>query len=100
MPLESRDKVFSIIKRLCTDDDRRLEGESFGKDFLTQAINSVRGEAVHALVDHALWIKRHLNLTDHGMTKMPEVQQLLENRLNPSNENSLAVHAVFGLLSP
>jgi hypothetical protein len=34
------------------------------------------------------------------MAKMPEVQQLLENRLNPTNENSLAVHAVFGLLSP
>jgi len=100
MPFELRENCFFIIKQLCTDDDLRLEGESFGRDFLTQAINSVRGEAVHALVDHALWIKRHLNLATHGMAKMPEVQQLLEDRLNPSNETSLAVHAVFGLLAP
>jgi len=100
IPWESREKVFVILKQLCTDYDSRLEGESFGKDFLTQAINSVRGDAVHALVDHALWIKRHLNLATHGMEKMPEVQQLLENRLNPANEKSLAVHAVFGLLAP
>jgi len=100
IPWESREKVFLILKQLCTEYDSRLEGDSFGTDFLTQAINSVRGDAVHALVDHALWIKRRLNLAAHGMAKMPEVQQLLENRLSPANEKSLAVHAVFGLLAP
>ncbi len=100
VPWKYRDAVFQILKRLCTDYDRRLEMDSFGKDFLTAAINSVRGEAVHALIDHALWIKRHLKLEANAMAKMPEVQSLLEQRLNPENEKALAVQAVFGLLAP
>jgi hypothetical protein len=100
IPWECREAVFQIIKRLCTEYDRRLKSESFGKDFLTSAINSVRGEAAHALVDHGLWIKRHLKLETNAIAKMPEVQLLLEERLNPENEKALAVHAVFGLLAP
>jgi hypothetical protein len=95
-----RSRVFSVIRKLCTEFDNRLESNFYGTDFLTEAINSVRGEAAHALIDHALWIKRHLGLQNHAIEGMPEIQLLVEERLNPVNELSFAIHSVFGLLVP
>jgi hypothetical protein len=100
IPLEFRDRVFQIIKSLCTEYDNRLDTQVFGTDFLSHAINSVRGEAIHALIGHALWIKNHLCHEHLAIEKMPEVQLLIEDRLNPDTEKALSVHAVFGLLSP
>ncbi len=60
IPWNLRASVFDLLNHLCTEYDRRLEANSFGRDFWTQAINSVRGEAAHALIDLAFWIKRHL----------------------------------------
>ena len=101
IPWALREEVFSLLTPLCRDYDPRIdEGQHFGKDYLTDAINSVRGEAVHALVDHALWIKRHVGITLDAMSSMPEVKALLEERLDAAREKSLAVHGVFGLLTP
>ena len=98
---ELRSRVFAILEHLCCSYDSRLDqGPSFGRDLLTEAINSVRAEAVHALVDHAFWIKRHLKIESDAMKSMPEVAQVLEQRLDPSAEKSLAVVAVFGYLTP
>jgi hypothetical protein len=101
IPWNFRVDVFSILKNLSNGYDPRLDGNStFGRDFLTQAINSVRGEAVHALVDHAFWAKRHLKLSSGVLEAMPEVQSALEERLDPSHEKALAVHSVFGVQAP
>jgi hypothetical protein len=100
IPWALRERIFPMIKSLSTDYDNRLEHESFGSDHLNHAINSVRGEAAQALVDHAFWIKRNLKLDTQAMAKMPEVQLLLESRLDSLNEKSHSVHAVFALLTP
>ena len=76
---------------------RILLEEIFGHRPLTRFVVRRR---VNALFDHAFWIKRHLKLERNAIEKMPEVQHLIEDRLNPEREKALAVQATFGRLSP
>jgi hypothetical protein len=107
IPWDCREQVFGILKTLCTDFDPRLDeagsAGNFERDYLTQAINSVRGEAFQAIIDHAIWIKRHFRRYGNAtpdMSSMPEVQKTLEDRMDPRVESSLAVKAIIGRLTP
>lgn len=72
-------------------------------DPATYSINTIRGEAMHALIRYALWVRRHLEKEPNGedriargFDEMPEVRSVLEKHLDPNQEPSVAIRAVYG----
>jgi hypothetical protein len=81
------------------------DDEGYGKnmDPATYSINTTRGEAMHAVVRYALWVGRHLENQPRekapagiGFDEMPEVRSILDKHLDPSQEPSVAIRAVYG----
>lgn len=108
IPFELRNLVWGIIERLTTDPNPSPDHEArYGGDNmdpLTLSINTNRGTAMHAVVDYALWCRRELETRNEdvspGFDLMPEVREVLEAHLEPDEESSLAVRAVYGRWLP
>ncbi|MBD2535491.1 hypothetical protein H6G97_41320 [Nostoc flagelliforme FACHB-838] len=60
--------------------------------------NTVRGKAMQAVVDYTLWIRRDANgnPTSQDFNDLPQVQQILEQHLDPQQDPSSAIRAVYG----
>jgi hypothetical protein len=76
-------------------------------DPMTLAINTVRGEAIDAVVHYALWVHRHIEKASnaaeqlgHGFDEMPEVRAVLDRHLDTQHDPSLAVRAMYGRWFP
>ena len=73
-------------------------GQAFEPAMLS--INSVRGKAMHAIIQYALWRRRRMN--DEGVTggfdTMPEVRALLDGHLE--RDPSPAVRSVYAQYFP
>jgi hypothetical protein len=111
IPFDQRAIVWRIIHPLTNDPDPAFDREAGngdpGLDAATLAINTVRGEAMHAAIHYALWIYRHLEkLPDfrerlaRGFNEMPEVREVLDEHLDISKDPSLAIRAVYGQWLP
>ena len=111
IPIHLREKVWQILKPLTEDPDPTpLHEERYGgsnMDPATLSINTTRGEAMHAVVRYALWVRRHMegqtNTEDQprrGFDEMPEVREVLEAHLDVAREPSLAIRAVYGQRFP
>lgn len=109
IPFELRQTVWSVLEPLTRDpdptpaDDANTAGYS-PMDPLTRSINTNRGKAMHAVVAYALWYRRELDARDidtaEGFDLIPGVRAVLEERLDPDREPSLAVRAVYGKWLP
>jgi hypothetical protein len=67
------------------------------------SINTVRGKAMHAVVRYAFWIRQDANgnaKASQNFEDMPEVQNVLEYHLNPQQDPSSAIRAVYGQWFP
>ena len=61
------------------------------------SINTHTGQAIHALLQYSVWCYHKLRNEGNANTRLvPEVQALLELRLDPTNDSSISTHAVFG----
>ncbi len=110
--INKRKEVWKILYILSKDPDPSPETEdgykkSKSMDPATLAINSVRGEAMNAVILYALWIRRHLQrLPDkeinlnRGLEAMSEVREVLEEHLDTSKDSSLAIRSVYGRWFP
>ncbi len=111
IPFQYRSLAWSILVKLTNDptptpeDEERYGGSNMRPAELS--INSTRGEALHAVIQHALWIRRHNDkksnakeLASRGFDEMPEVEDVLNNHLDISKESSLAVRSVYGQWFP
>ena len=111
IPFEFRKRVWRIIEPLTYDpeptseDEARYDSSSFEPAEL--AINTTRGEAMHTVIQYALWIRRHIekeanskDRIDRGFEEMPEVRDILENHLDPSFDSSLAIRSIYGRWFP
>ena len=107
IPIDIRQRAWAILKPLTDDPDPTPEHEQrYGgsnMDPATLSINTTRGEAMHALIRYALWVRRHLEKEpgsearlQNGFEEMPEVRGVLEAHLDPVREPSLAIRAVYG----
>ena len=83
------------------DDEAKHDSLSF--DPANLAINTTRGEAMNALLQYALWIRRHIEkeadaeeLIYRGLEDMPEVRDVLVAHLDPTSEPSLAIRSIYG----
>jgi hypothetical protein len=92
-----RTRVWRLIAPHLEDPDPSPERDS-GNDPATVAINSVRGEALHAAIRYALWVRRAL-LTEgafEGIGSLPELAETVDRRLDRAVDPSRAIRAVLG----
>lgn len=111
IPFEYREQVWTIIEQLTTDPEPSPEyEETYGgsnMDPMTLAINTVRGEAMHTVVEYALWVRRHTldedvqdEPTPGGFEQIPGAREVLDAHLDTKNDPSVAVRAVYGQWFP
>lgn len=108
---DHRAAVWDVLRPLTDDPDPTPEHEGrYGgsnMDPATLSINTVRGEAMHAVVRYALWVRRHLekaaigkNRISSGFDEMPEVREVLDHHLDTKYDQALAIRAVYGQWFP
>ena len=106
-----RQHAWGVLAPLTNDPEPTPEYEDrYGggnMDPCTLSINTVRGEAMHAVVGYALWVRRHVSAIrdgeeriTQGFAAMPEVRKVLEDHLDPESDPSLAVRSVYGRWFP
>ncbi len=99
-PFELRGPIFEIIKTLLLDDEPTpLYEEQSGRenlDAFTLSLNTIRGKAMHALIEYALWCVKHLDPTKKEDKMVPEVKEQLEKMLNPELEPTMTIRSVYG----
>jgi hypothetical protein len=111
IPYDLRADVWDVLSLLTNDPDPTPEHEErYGgsnMNPLTLSINTTRGEAMHAVVRYALWVNRHTKEATESeaqvacsFDEMPEVQAILDHHLDPANDPSLAIRAVYGQWLP
>jgi len=109
IPFGLRDLVWKLLKPITDDPEPTPDYEArYGgsnMDPATLSINTTRGEAMHALVRYALWVRRHIEQQPdakdrlaQGFDEMPEVREILEAHL--ATDPSLAVRSVYGRFFP
>lgn len=111
IPLEFRRWVWKTIE-LITEDSSVIPGfethyrYSNGRP-AEVSVNTVRGKAMHAVMEYALWVKKYLHSEDKAENRVPssfsdipEVQKVLEGHLDPAQDPSLAIRSVYGKWFP
>lgn len=104
IPIDLKEQVWQLILTLTQDPDptpaheAEYGGSNMGPS--TLAINTVRGEAMRALVEYGLWVAR--NTLDKKITfdDIPEMRQVLDEHLDPENDPSSAIRSVYGQFYP
>lgn len=111
LPIDLRSQTWDILRPLTEDPEPTPEYEArYGgtnMDPIGLSINTVRGEAMHAVIQYALWVRRHLaqeaggeQRTARGFAEMPEVRGVFDRRLDPSVDPSPAIRSVYGRFLP
>ncbi len=95
IPFEERARTWALIEPHLEDPDPSTERDKDGEP-ATVAINSVRGEALHAAINYAFWVERALGDSFEGIGSLPELAEAVDRRLDPAIEPSLAIRAVLG----
>lgn len=111
LPFELRERTWRVLRQLTDDPEPTPEYEArhggTNMEPATLSINTTRGEAMHAVVRYALWVRRHVErlpsgqeLVSSGFNAMPEVREVLEAHLEPAQDPSLAIRSVYGQWFP
>lgn len=109
--IKLREKAWEILEDLVQDPDPSPEDEKqsggSNMDPATLSINTTRGQALHAIIRYALWVRRYLEKQSDaearikkGFEEMPEVLEVLDSHLNTNQDPSLAIRAVYGQWFP
>ncbi|MCC7356752.1 MAG: hypothetical protein IT410_04055 [Candidatus Doudnabacteria bacterium] len=97
--------IWDIILELTKNEEPTIEDEERDNggnlDPMTLSINTVRGEALHAVVNYALWLDRFsVDIKKLG-SKIPKiVEDVLDFHLDTNNDPSLAIRSVYGWRLP
>ena len=100
VPISARNRLFSLLDKLCTQYDRRLDDDEpvlLGQDDqLSEAINKTRSRALKSLIDFGHWVRRQLE-DDEADT--PEVFTILEKRMGSGSGRQLTLpeYAMLGM---
>lgn len=112
LPLILKERVWALLEPLTSHPDPSPESESKKSedselDFATCSINCVRGQALHATIEYALWVLRAQDASteneeteQQGFDRMPEVRNVLDAHLDTARDSSLAIRAVYGQWFP
>ena len=114
IPFELRDDIWKVLQLLTDDPDPTPEYEKkyagYGNmkmEPYTISINSTRGEAMHAVVRYAIWVRQNIRkqpdsdkLLNKGFAELKEVREILDKHLDLTKDPSLAIRAVYGWWFP
>ena len=111
IPFDQRASVWNILQILTEDPDPTPQDETKyigpSMDPATLSINTTRGEAMHAVIRYALWVRRNLEKlsisTEHvirNFHEMPEVRDVLDLHLDVLREPALAIRSIYGQWYP
>ena len=107
IPFEHRAELWAVLEELIEDPEpsEKFEAEYLARDTdaIELSLNTERPKAMQAVLAYAFWVRRNL-LPDPeddkpGPTwfeKMPEVQEVLEDHLDPQKDKSVGVRSVYG----
>lgn len=102
-----RNAVWAVVDSAADDPHPSPEDDAESTfDVATASINTVRGEAMHAVVRYALWIYRSVmdarprDSPAFDLNRIPEVRKRLDRHLDPAIEPSPSVRAVYGQWFP
>jgi hypothetical protein len=103
-----RKQAWDVVDKIADDPDPTPDdNDKSSMDPATRSINTTRGEAMHAVIRYALWVRRGAEAAGPGaenvgfdMDSIPEVREQLERHLDPNVDPSPAVRAVFGQWFP
>ncbi len=104
IPIALREKVWCLILPLTQDPDptpayeEKYGGSNMGPT--TLAINTVRGEAMHALVHYGLWVARNTTDKKINFEDIPEAKKVLDDHLDANYDPSQAIRSVYGQFFP
>jgi hypothetical protein len=105
MPLQERRRVWEAIAAISEDADPTPEHEEryggHNMDPVTLSLNTTRPQGLQAAVAYAVWLYHAQTPDDQQpsaafFARSPEVPALLEAHLDPAQDPSVAVRAVFG----
>ena len=99
IPFPFRGAVFSILAVLARDaSSPSPEHDSQVADFASSGINSTRGRALELVLEYGVWV-REMTGPDApaSFELMPEVRDLVQERLDPHLEPSPSVRAIYGM---
>ena len=100
VPISVRQLLISLLDKLCTQYDRRLDEDEpvfLNLDNqLNEAINNIRSQALEHLVDFGYWVRRQ---SEDNQADTPEVFAILDKRLDSECEHVLTLpeYAILGL---
>ena len=103
VPITAREHLASLLDKLCTQYDRRLDDDDpvllNRDDQLNEAINNTRSRALDKLVAFGYWVRRQ---REDDQADTPEVFTILEKRLGSECERPLKLpeYALIGLHYP
>ncbi|MEX2587803.1 MAG: thioredoxin domain-containing protein [Actinomycetota bacterium] len=98
-----RQAAWNIVRPLTDDPDPSDASASGAAEASVRSSSSVRGEAMHATVRYALWVRRQIESSpdarqrmNRGLNEIPEVLEVFEAHLDPRKEPEAAIRAVYG----
>jgi hypothetical protein len=100
IPFKERKNVWEIIRKLSNNTEPTLEYENeYGGDNMdpaTLSMNTIRGKAIHGVINYALWCNKNLN--ERILVK--EAKEILEEHLDINKEPTLTIRAIYGWRLP
>ena len=99
IPWKYRTVAWQILEKITHDSDPTPESEVKhleGSDPASLSFNTTRGDAMHTVIEYAVWCQRHLKKERGGFKEIPEVQKVLEDHLDVSNDPSVIIRSIYG----
>jgi hypothetical protein len=108
IPFDLRKDAWKVLEPITEDPDPTPELEKANYDQSNMSpselsINSVRGEAIEAVIYYASWVRRHVKRESNnkqpvsdGLDEMPEVRLVLDAHLDLNRDPSLAIRSIYG----
>lgn len=99
LQIELRKEVWNILMVVSDDPDPTIADETDGEsncDPFTRSLNTVRGKALHAVINYALWIRRNkpVEEAEESFGDMPEVAEVLDRHLD--SDSSPSIRSIYG----
>lgn len=102
---EQLDQIRALLIKLAHHSDPESNADSKTSfDPFTHSLNCIRGEAMHGILHYSLYLSRQQDKLSGEKSKEghlePEIQQILDEKLDLTVDPSLAVHSVYGAFVP
>jgi hypothetical protein len=102
-----REEVWRILDALMEDPNPPFIGKMTSElEPATEALNTTRGQALHGVFRYCWWVKKASEggspkgSTEVDLSQMTEAVAVLQRHLDPAEDSSLAIRAVYGQWFP